>query len=371
MRRSALLLAVLVVAACSSSSDEAAKTQARTTTQKKTTLPSKVVEIPVKAEARRGSGKYASQRELEWAASWLHWQENIATELEFVNELFADPERQQRARPGTKSGKRLASALRFLRACADAAIERGAPPTNRLEPVATETADVCVRIERAVAAAEAANLESWGSADGAFASDHLEAATREARSFVPGLDAEIDDLPLRDGPGQKSRIQIRYTYAASRLVEEQATISCFSPVDWRRKVPAGKKPGSIGGFVEVHGAVGNLAPPVCRWLDRLVYREERPQALPDLGYTAQAVLVLAHEAQHAAGVRSEAKAECYALQRVEPLARSLGVEAAYASVLADFVWTSIYPLEPAGYSSDECRPGGELDLRPRVAAWPS
>jgi hypothetical protein len=110
---------------------------------------------------------------------------------------------------------------------------------------------------------------------------------------------------------------------------------------------------------------------VCRWLDSLVYRGERPQELPGLGYASQAVLVLAHEAHHAAGVPNEARAECYAIQDVQRLGRLLGMSARYGALLEDFTWTRIYPLEPPGYSSPECRPGGTLDLRKRVGAWPS
>jgi hypothetical protein len=364
-----LLVATLALCSCSSGSEPATKRESTTGMQKRTTVPTEVVEIPVEAKSNRRRGKYASMRELDWTARWLKWQDRMDGELEFTSELLADPERRDRARPGTKSGKRLARALRFLGSCAEDAIGRGAPPSVRLEPVAVETAEVCARLARAV---DTANVEAPAelSSGAAFAADHLEDATREARSFVPGLDEEIDPLPLRDGPGRRSRIQIRYTFAASRLVEEQVTVSCFSPADWRRKLGPGSKPGKVGGFVELYGAVGNLAPPVCRRLDRLVYRGERPRVLPDLGYTAQAVLVLAHEAQHATGIRDEAKAECYAMQFVEPLARKLGADASYASVLEDFAWTRIYPLEPRAYSSDECRPGGKLDVRKRVSAWP-
>jgi hypothetical protein len=30
----------------------------------------------------------------------------------------------------------------------------------------------------------------------------------------------------------------------------------------------------------------------------------------------------------------------------------------------------MYPLDKPPYHSDECRPGGKLDLRKRVEAWP-
>jgi hypothetical protein len=369
MRRCALLLAALLLVACSDEERDAREQQA-TTTQTKTTVPVEVVEIPVEATSKRRAGTFASKKELDWAAEWLRWQERMDVKLEFVDELLTDDERRAKAQTSTWLHRRLAAAVRLLRSCADDAIDRGAPPSPRLEPVALETVEVCTRVARALASAEAAGFQKELSSDAAFAFDHLETATREVRDFVPGLDEEIDDLPLVDRPGAKNKIQIRYTFAASRSVGEQVTVSCFSPRGWRRQFPAGQSPGEIGGFVEAHGAVGHLAPPVCRWLDKLAYRGEQPQDLPPMAYMAQAVLILAHEAQHATGIRNEAKAECYAMQHMSRLARLLGADASYASQITDFFWTRMYPLDAPAYRSDECRPGGKLDLRKRVTAWP-
>jgi hypothetical protein len=368
MWRFALLLTALVLCACSNEERDARNEQA-TTTQQKTTVPVEVVEIPVEATSKR-RGTFASMKELDWAADWLKWQGRMDVKLEFVDELLADDERRAKAQTSTWLKGRLAGAVRFLRSCADDAVDRGAPPSPRLEPVALETVEVCTRVGRALASAEAAGFKSELSSEADFAFDHLETATREARSFVPGLDEEIQDLPLADRPGPKSKIQIRYTFAASRLVGEQVSVTCFKPADWRRKFSSHESPGKVGGFVELHGSVGNLAPPVCRWLDKLAYRGEQPQDLPAMAYVAQAVLILAHEAQHASGVRNEAKAECYGMQHMNRLARLLGASAAYAGQITDFFWTRMYPLDKPPYHSDECRPGGKLDLRKRVEAWP-
>ena len=368
MRRSALLLTAFALCACSNEERDARKEQA-TTTQKKTTVPVEVLEIPVEATSNR-HGTFASKKELDWAAAWLRWQGRLDVKLEFVDELLADDERRAKAQTSTWLKRRLTAAVRFLRSCVDDAVDRGAPPSRRLEPAALETVEVCTRVGRALASAEAAGFKSELSSEAAFAFDHLETATREVRSFVPGLDEEIEDLPLADAPGPKSKIQIRYTFAASRLVGEQVTVSCFKPADWRRKFTSDESPGKIGGFVELHGAVGNLSPPVCRWLDKLAYGREQPQDLPAMAYMAQAVLILAHEAQHAAGIRKEAKAECYGMQQMNRLARMLGASAAYADQITDFFWVRMYPLAAPDYRSDECRPGGRLDLRKRIAAWP-
>jgi hypothetical protein len=368
MRRCALLLTALVLCACSNEERDARKEQA-TTTQKKTTVPVEVVEIPVEGATNR-RGTFASKKELDWVAEWLRWYERMDVKLEFVDELLADDERRAKAQTSPWLKRRLAAAVRFLRSCAHDAVDRGAPPSTRLEPVARETVEVCTRVARTLVAAEADGFKRQFSSEAAFAFDHLGMAWREARSFVPGLDEEIEDLPLADRPGPTSKIQIRYTFAASRLVGEQVTVTCFKPADWRRKFSSDESPGKVAGFVEAHGAVGNLAPPVCRWLDKLAYRGEQPRHLPAMAYTAQAVLILAHEAHHATGIRKEAKAECYGMQRMNRLARLLGASPDYAGEITDFFWTKMYPLAKPPYRSDECRPGGKLDLRERVAAWP-
>jgi hypothetical protein len=290
--------------------------------------------------------------------------------LEYAQELLADPERRARAQTGTRAGKRLASAIQFLSSCAADAIARGAPPTTRLELVAEETVETCKRLGSAVAAVKAVGFRKEFPAEATFAADHLAEGTREIRSFVPGLADEIDALPLLDRPGRESKIQVRYTYAASRLKREQVTVSCYTPSDWRRKTGPDGSPGKLGGFVELHGAVGRLAPVVCHWLDRLTYGRDRSRDLEHEANLSQAVLILAHESEHAAGIRNEAKAECYGMQETARLARLLGVEKAYAEELAEFVWERWYPFERPPYYSAECRPGGKLDLHPRSSAWP-
>jgi hypothetical protein len=259
-----VVLALVVLAGCSPGGGPEAEGKARTTTGATTTsaTPTELNEIPVNAISARPRRGYTSWPELQWAAAWVKWQEGMDVALEYAQELLADPARRARAQPGTRAGKRLASAIRFLDSCAADAMARGAPPTTRLESVAEETAETCKRVAGAVAAAKAAGFAERLSADATFAGDHLADATRAVRSFVPGLGDETDDLPLLDRPGRESKIQIRYTYAASRLKRQQVTVSCFAPADWRRKFGPGQSPGKIGGFVEAHGAVGRLAPVV-------------------------------------------------------------------------------------------------------------
>jgi hypothetical protein len=85
---------------------------------------------------------------------------------------------------------------------------------------------------------------------------------------------------------------------------------------------------------------------------------------------AEPLLVLAHEAMHAAGNAGEEVAECYGLQHVYDVAVGLGVTPEAARSYATYAWQTIYPNAHAGYVSDACRDGGPLDLRPETAVWP-
>jgi hypothetical protein len=85
--------------------------------------------------------------------------------------------------------------------------------------------------------------------------------------------------------------------------------------------------------------------------------------------TVLAVHVLTHEAMHMRGERSEAVAECQAVQRDRLTARALGATEAEAAALATLYWRTVYPRMPDGYWSDQCKPGGELDENLASAPW--
>jgi hypothetical protein len=366
MRSLALLAAALLLPACSFGSNET-RADEPTVSRAPTAPKAEAIEIPVEAKSKKRPPRYAAKAELEWAADWARWEDRFSSAYDRAESVLKVLSRREEAIPGTKDHESVLATLQAFRSCSKRAVARGAPPTRRLEPVAESTAAICERVEKAAARWEADGFEIGFPAEAILAETHLRTAYDALSGFVPGIEFSV---PFVDRPSRRQRTQIRYTYAASRLVGEQVNVMCHSPGSWRSSVQRGVKPGKVAGFVRVHGASGNLAPVVCLWLDRLVYRREWPQELPDLGYASQAVLVLAHEAQHAAGVLNEAKAECYAIQQVRRLARLLRMNAPYA-LLEDFTWTRIYPLEPPGYSSPECRPGGTLDLRKRVSAWPS
>ncbi|MGH3022129.1 MAG: hypothetical protein ACRDNI_00605 [Gaiellaceae bacterium] len=85
---------------------------------------------------------------------------------------------------------------------------------------------------------------------------------------------------------------------------------------------------------------------------------------------AVAVNVLSHEAWHLRGERSEAAAQCYALQSNEDTALRLGASPAEAQAVALFVLRHVQPALPPEYRTSDCRDGGPLDLDPERTAWP-
>ena len=101
---------------------------------------------------------------------------------------------------------------------------------------------------------------------------------------------------------------------------------------------------------------------------------------------AEAILTLAHESIHLGGIvggqladglpvgdpQAEAKANCYGMQWMPYVAEQLGDSADDAQAIADYDWTTIYPLARSSsdplYWSAACVRGGALDLDPRLPA---
>lgn len=87
--------------------------------------------------------------------------------------------------------------------------------------------------------------------------------------------------------------------------------------------------------------------------------------------TAQAVVTLAHESFHLAGVTNEAQAQCYAVQTTELVAERLGVSPARARAAARWAAAASPLVLPREYwAAGACRDGGPWDLRPASSLWP-
>jgi hypothetical protein len=86
--------------------------------------------------------------------------------------------------------------------------------------------------------------------------------------------------------------------------------------------------------------------------------------------TIYAVLVLAHEAYHTAGVTNEAATNCYATQAMAFAAARLGAAEDEALLLARAM-AALAPLQGGDYATPECRAGARLDLHPETPAFPT
>ena len=86
--------------------------------------------------------------------------------------------------------------------------------------------------------------------------------------------------------------------------------------------------------------------------------------------TVYAVLTLAHEAYHTAGVMNEATTNCYATQAIGYAAHALGASEAEARTTAAAM-ASLLPFQGDGYRITDCVAGGPLDLIRETPAFPT
>jgi hypothetical protein len=134
-----------------------------------------------------------------------------------------------------------------------------------------------------------------------------------------------------------------------------------------------------GGYVKFHGDGRpydhtDLSPETCaalRHVDRVDFDcVARGDCTFKQFKAAWAIHTLAHESFHLRGFAAEAQAECYALQNTAFVAERLGLGTELAQRIQNWVYVRGYANEPDEYRSEECRDGGQLDLRPRSAVFP-
>ena len=371
-RLTAAVAAVVAVAGCSGAEESREQTASRTTgsTATETTPAEEPVAIAQELEAliapatlAKPRHRYANFAELRWIGAWRTWSrqmELVSDRLGVMfDEYYEDPVAPRRF------------VERFDR-CSDDVGAFGPIPSTRLREVVRATAQACENYEIAAAKLEQAGRKGELPREAYDAFDYIEEADLALERTIAGLHREIVPLPLVDRPARRSRIQIRYSFATSRLEGRQVVIRCYDRRDWRRELglSGAGRPTRVAGFVEFHSVSGNLSPEICRRLDDLTYRKSRPSDLRGQASLAAAVATLAHEAQHAVGIRRESRAECFGMQRIRALARALGASPDYASALAEIYWQYLHPTLPPRYRDDRCGPGTKLDLHPRSPAWP-
>ena len=115
----------------------------------------------------------------------------------------------------------------------------------------------------------------------------------------------------------------------------------------------------------------HLAPDVCEPLHRFFSSDYAPHLNQESLDLANALVVLAHEAEHLRSPNAaEAAVECVAIQRVRDLVRAAGRGKPYEALMAGLAWDVGYPDMPEEYRTTRCHDGSDLDVRPETSVWP-
>jgi hypothetical protein len=86
--------------------------------------------------------------------------------------------------------------------------------------------------------------------------------------------------------------------------------------------------------------------------------------------TLYAVLTLAHEAYHTAGVMTESTTNCYATQALAYAATALGADESEARLAASAM-AALLPFQGDSYRTSECVAGSRFDLNPGTPSFPA
>jgi hypothetical protein len=165
---------------------------------------------------------------------------------------------------------------------------------------------------------------------------------------------------------EQRRNEHRLAEIASSIAGREVDVHC--PGLLARLADVSTHAGSV--FFDEHGRPADftdLDEETCSELDRFAEGKTGPG---EEERVARAIHVLAHESSHLAGVRDEAAADCYGLQRTAFVAESLGADPAEAERLARLALDERAITAPADYRSSDCHDGGALDLDPDSTVWP-
>jgi hypothetical protein len=304
-------------------------------------------------EEREG---WALRDELRWLRSVGAWQDQFAEFVARVDE--------------TAESNGLAAALTPLASCGQMLVhDVGPAPTQRLERVRVLLKRACVDWRRAGVAAMSSQ-----DADPALVRTRVKRALHameEANGMLPPGESQ----PLEDGDpsASESRVVPRLSEVATRLAGRRAEVRCWTRADWirlvreERELSVSRVDRRAAGITSIATGRESLRHEICARLASLA--EGKLGSRSDEDKDAFALLVLAHESQHAAGVVDEVVADCRGMQTMRKAGVLLGMSPARAQRLAEAYWR-MYPKQPRIYFSPHCRPGGRLDLHRDDSTWP-
>jgi hypothetical protein len=185
-------------------------------------------------------------------------------------------------------------------------------------------------------------------------------------------------LPDLSGTEYASRTDPELGRVVTKLAGRDAEVYCWSHEDWKdraaelsRRWPDMDRLGAWRGYTWLWPVPSvHFSAEICIELLRIRYDPEPVWEDSSPDGLAWSVSGLAHESVHVSGVMSEAKADCYGMQRIRTAAVELGRSEKEGQYLAERYWKRFYRWSKPPYHSRECRNGGALDLRPGTDVWP-
>jgi hypothetical protein len=257
----------------------------------------------------------------------------------------------------------------------------------------------------------------------------LLAAALGSLAAPPVATADHGPPPWASGPEVESPLEAIAAQAVSDLiVQRPVQVRCHGEQEWEAATAElGWDGARVAGFAWIGGTVAELAPDTCvhldefwnegaaekrcratftvfapaapvrirvkvrvrvdgRWRTRIStvkilrdatelvpVREQRLVRCAEFPQRVHAVQTLAHEAFHLAGIRSEAEADCYAMQTIGAVGLRLGADPWFAAEMRGWMWSwyqSHQATKPSEYFSPDCHEDGPLDLTPGDAHWP-
>ena len=365
MRPVLLLLLLLGALAVGCSEDREAKSEPAPKSPPKPHAP-----VKEKAPGPRDQG-----RDIAWLRRLHRWEVNVTADADRVGTVSLIVQR------GGRDKEALRRPLVQLSRCEKNLLRQvGEPAASRYRPGYDLLTDACqalkhisLQIIHAVEADEPPPSKQI-SREGA----RSRALFKRGTSRLEGSMRANRPLPAARGSREESKIEPQLSRFVSRFVLHKSggiEVRCWSKDEWRfvtKEWAAYIGTGDLLGFVHQKRPRASVAPRICKQLAGLVYHDERPTDGEPMLRKADAVAVLAHEAEHIRnGLRAnEAVTECQGMQRMRRLARLMGASKDYAGLLAERYWDDLYQYNLEQYKTSDCHDGGTLDLRPGSHVWP-
>jgi hypothetical protein len=231
---------------------------------------------------------------------------------------------------------------RLVEICRERVEDLGRPPTDRLEPAAELTAEVCPLLARRGEHRRA--LDTIDHAD-----DLLRPLLRDEQP-----------LDLRAGVTERSRADIALSSVASRGAKRPVEVRCWTETDWLRIVEeenawtaSGDDADELFGWADEGADRIHMRLDQCNTISRLAddgFPAEGPEARRE---AADSIATLAHEIEHfLSDDDDEAEVECAALRSLVSVAGRVGLDPADARAAAELYRTEVYPDLPDEYHGD-------------------